>query len=246
MGSGVSVAAEIDPHEVKIANRKVVVVAAGEPSANGIYSIMMNAKTQQPLIRNNSWVFKNGKGFQISREIVNDESGWIIGKPPMAYYGTRNESLICPSCVFKGGGDFVGVAPFPSVFDDLDREFPSEELPSLPKKVKSRIIPPPKLDSFFDEDMQSDDDDSFFAVSPVKQRNQAWRTPKNEPSHKRRPFGDLSNKENVENRYKTRKSNRYEYYRERLKRGARKGSSLREKKNIILKPDQRADPSEFI
>ena len=56
----------------------------------------------------------------------------------------------------------------------------------------------------------------------------------------------LTNKENVENRYKTRKSNRYEYYRERLKRGARKGSSLREKKNIILKPDQRADPSEFI
>ena len=246
MGSGVSIAAEIDPHEVKIANRKVVVVAAGEPSANGIYSIMMNAKTQQPLIRNNSWVFKNGKGFQISREIVNDESGWIIGKPPMAYYGTRNESLICPSCVFKGGGDFVGVAPFPSVFDDLDREFPSEELPSLPKKVKSRIIPPPKLDSFFDEDMESDADDSFFAVSPVKQRNQAWRTPKNEPSHKRRPFGDLSNKENVENRYKTRKKNRYEYYRERLKRGSVKGSSLREKKNIILKPDQRADPSEFI
>ena len=243
-----SVAAEMDPHEVRIANRKVVVVAAGESSANGIYSIMMNEKTQQPVIRNNSWVFKNGKGFQISREIVNDESGWIIGKPPMAYYGTRNESLICPSCVFKGGGDFVGRAPFPSVFDDLDKEFSSEELPSLPKKVQSRIVPPPKLDDFFEEDIEGDDEDSFFAVSPVKQRHQAWRTPKNESSNKRRPFGDLSNKENIDNRHKIRKSSRYEYYRERLKRGSRSGNRLREKKNMISKPatPRRVDPSEFI
>ena len=28
--------------------------------------------------------------------------------------------MLCPSCIFKGGGEFLGSKPFPSVFDDLD------------------------------------------------------------------------------------------------------------------------------
>ena len=45
MGSGVSVAAEIDDayiqQQLKIAKRKIVVVGAAEEDANGIYSIIM-------------------------------------------------------------------------------------------------------------------------------------------------------------------------------------------------------------
>ena len=293
MGSGVSVACEIDGvHQQrqlqKIAKRKIVVVGAGVDDVNGIYSLLMdddeslsnmedghrmkknNVKGQKipaPLIRNKAWVFKNKKGYQISREILDDESGWIIGKPPLAYYGTRNESLLCPSCIFKGGGEFLGQLPNPSVFDDLDKEFSPAELPSLPTKVKTRMTrpePPPKLDkdlfdtSDEDEEGHDSNEDSFFAVSPVRQRK-AWSTPTNNPLPKGNLFDELANedknedKENVVNQFshKKRKNNRYEYYKNRLKKNAirkKHGSGLKERQNVIKKPKtpQRANPLDFI
>jgi hypothetical protein len=291
MGSGVSVAAEIDDayiqQQLKIAKRKIVVVGAAEEDANGIYSIIMendemilndkqhmkNKKKKRnndnipshPYIRNQAWIFRNSKGFQISREIIDDEAGWIIGKPPLAYYGTRNDSLLCPSCIFKGGGEFLGSKPFPSVFDDLDKEFSPAELPSLPIKVQSRMIPsPPKLDKHlinsngdndYDNNSSNSDDgdagldraDSFFAVSPVKQRNKAWSTPTNNPLPKGNLFDELADKENVVNQYKKRKTNRYEYYKKRLKKKTRT-SGLKARANEINKPitPQRADPLDFI
>ena len=58
MGSGVSTHPELDPEQLE------------------------EGGTEQPQLRNNGWVFRNKKDFYITREIINGESGWIIGKVP--------------------------------------------------------------------------------------------------------------------------------------------------------------------
>ena len=98
-----------------------------------------------------------------------------------------------------------------------------------------------------DGDAGLDRADSFFAVSPVKQRNKAWSTPSNNPLPKGNLFDELADKENIVNQYKKRKTNRYEYYKKRLKKKTRT-SGLKARANVINKPitPQRADPLDFI
>jgi len=85
MGSGVSVAAEVDRKCSKkagrsILDRKVVVLGAETIGCNGIYSVVRSpTDPSSPMMHNDAWVFENSKGFKMSREVVGDEPGWIIG-----------------------------------------------------------------------------------------------------------------------------------------------------------------------
>jgi hypothetical protein len=257
MGGGVSVAAEVDLEEgerklekrANVMQRKVVVLGAGTLEANGIYTVVPDSKNpNDPLIRNEAWMFRNKKNFTISREIIDGDAGWIIGKVPTAYYGIKDNSLLPPSEVWAGGGQFAGDLPFASVQDDVENEFTASSLPSLPKLVSRgarnnnvRIVKPPPKKLDLDKEQGE-----FYPVSPQRQRNKAWSTPNNTDRNMKLGMGtEMIDKENLRNftkpsmnRSQQRKGKRYDYYQRRLK--------LRSENTASFDSPQRVDPNVFI
>eukprot|EP00949_MAST-11_sp_MAST-11-sp1_P002858 g2858.t1 len=120
--SSAAVAAEwADAGENNI--KEVFVIGAGTLAANGMYARVEVAGIagRKPRImeRNDAAVYRNENGFLLSREVIGDQVGWILGNPPDAYYGVLNSSHIPPSCLWTGTAQYAGDTPFPTI--SLDR-----------------------------------------------------------------------------------------------------------------------------
>ena len=214
MGSGVSVAAEVDQTCAKsvrrsILDRKVVVLGAETTGCNGIYSVVRSpTDPSSPMMHNDAWVFENSKGFKISREVVGNEPGWIIGIRPTAYYGRRDSALTPPTAQWKGGGDFAGIG-IATVYDDVDNDSSTQKISKLSEKMilgtKKKTVRPPPL--------QPVDENVFYPVSPER-RPKAWATPTSQKSILKENWAAFE-RPNMSKSQK-RKGNRYDYYKKRI------------------------------
>jgi len=67
--------------------------------------------------RNGASVYRNIYGFEISREIIDDEPGWILGKrdTQQAFYGVLDSSFLPPPRLWDKTWQFLGESPSPNV-----------------------------------------------------------------------------------------------------------------------------------
>ena len=115
------------PKKPRTIEDDIFVVKAGTAKANGrykkVYLTSKSAKAKQGnkgghlAERNGAGVYRNFHGFQISREIIDDEAGWILGKRDTqeAFYGINDASFLPPPKRWGSTWQFVGAAPCPTI-----------------------------------------------------------------------------------------------------------------------------------
>ena len=103
--------------------KEVFVIGAGSLEANGMYARVevrgVGKSKLRTVERNNASVYRNENGFLLSREVIGDQAGWVLGKPPNAYYGVKSNSHVPPTCRWTGTSQYAGKTPFPKI--SLDR-----------------------------------------------------------------------------------------------------------------------------
>jgi hypothetical protein len=115
------------PRKPRTVEDDIFVVNAGTARANGRYKkVYLTSKTKKAQVgkkgghlaeRNGAGIYYNFHGFEISREIIDDEAGWILGKrgTQEAFYGIKDSSFLPPPKKWGSTWQFVGAAPCPTI-----------------------------------------------------------------------------------------------------------------------------------
>jgi hypothetical protein len=115
------------PRKPRAINDDIYVIGAGTERTNGVYKkVYLTSKTSKAkqggqgghlAERNGASVYRNIHGYEISREIIDDEAGWILGKrnARQAYYGVCDSSFLPPPRLWYKTWQMLGADPCPNV-----------------------------------------------------------------------------------------------------------------------------------
>ena len=115
------------PRKPRAVEDDIFVVNAGTTRTNGRYKkVYLTSKSSKATCgkkgghlaeRNGAGIYRNCHGFEISREIIDDAAGWILGKrgTQQAYYGISNASFLPPPTLWGSTWQFIGSAPCPTI-----------------------------------------------------------------------------------------------------------------------------------
>lgn len=85
----------------------------------GLKASIRKSKVGMPAERNGAAVYINARGFQMTREIVDEEAGWIIGRRTPdnleAFYAVKDRSFLPPPKLWGKTWQYLGQDPCPSI-----------------------------------------------------------------------------------------------------------------------------------